>query len=172
MKWYNPPIQTIRNAIFKTNLNEVLRFIVDNIFLRTSLAVKSIEIKFNLDENLPYVSVNEFVVWEIIEPLIQNSIDHSDKDIIVIWLSTSYDPEKKVSLLTIEDNGKGIRQDLLERNEFGIKRIFLENITTKEEDKNCGYGCYIAYEISKRSGWELDANNCENGSRFTLLIKH
>jgi hypothetical protein len=172
MKWYNPPVQTIRNAIFKTNLNEVLRFIIDNIFLRTSLAVKSIEIKFNLDKNLPYVSVNEFVVWEIIEPIIQNSIDHSDKDIIIIWISTLYDPEKRISLLTIEDNGKGIRQDLLERNELGIKRIFLENITTKEEDKNCGYGCYIAFEISKRCGWELDASNCENGSRFTLLIKH
>ena len=173
MKWYNPPLQTIRNAIFKTDLNEVLKFIVKNIFLRTSLQVKSIKINFNLDEKLPYVSVNEFVVWEIIEPLIQNSIDHSEKEIVNIKISTLYNCDERISYLTIEDDGKGIRSDLLELNEFGVKRIFLENITTKEEDKNSGYGCYIAYEISKRCGWELDVENFEGeGCKFILLIRH
>jgi hypothetical protein len=173
MKWYNPPIQTIRNQIFKTDLNEVLRFIIKYIFLRISYQVKSIKIDLNLDENMPAVSVNEFVVWEILEPLIQNSIDHSDKEIIKITISTKYNPDKKSSILSIEDNGKGIPSALIKKNETGVKSIFLENISTKEEDKNCGYGCYLAYEISKRCGWELDVENCENeGSRFILLIKH
>ena len=173
MKWYNPPIQTIRNQIFKTDLNEVLRFIIKYIFLRISYQVKSIKIDLNLDENMPSVSVNEFVVWEILEPLIQNSIDHSDKEIIKITISTKYNPDKKSSILSIEDNGKGIPSALIKKNETGVKSIFLENISTKEEDKNCGYGCYLAYEISKRCGWELDVENCENeGSRFILLIKH
>jgi len=173
MKWYNPPLQTIRNLIFRTDLNEVLKFIVDNIFLRISNPVKSINFEFNLDKNLPKVSVNEFVVWEIIEPLIQNSIDHSDKPILFIKLGTAYYPEEKKSILTIEDNGGGIRPAFLEKNEQGIKRIFLENISTKEEGKNAGYGCYLAYEISKRCGWELDAENCETGGcRFTLSIRH
>ncbi len=171
MKWYNPPIQTIRNRIFRTDLNEVLRFIVDNIFLRTSNPVKAIKFDFHLDKNLPKVSVNEFVVWEIIEPLIQNSIDHSGKTGIVVTLSTRYYVEENKSILTIEDNGKGILPELLETNGHGIKRIFLENISTKEEGKNAGYGCYLAYEISKRCGWELDAGNCEGGgSRFTLTL--
>ncbi len=173
MKWYNPPLQTIRNSIFKTNLNEVLRFIINDIFLRISYQVKTIKFNFSLDESLPSVSVNEFVVWEIIEPLIQNCIDHSDRDMIIITISTKYNAKDKTSALTIEDNGKGIRSDLLERNEFGIKRIFLENISTKEEDRNCGYGCYLAYEIAKRCGWELDGYNCEQGGcKFTLFIKH
>ncbi len=173
MKWYNPPIQTIRNIIFKTDLNEVLKFIVNEIFLRISLQVKSINFNFNLDNNLPKVSVNEFVVWEIIEPLIQNSIDHADKDLIEITISTCYSPEIKNTILTIEDNGVGIRPDLLEKNEFGVKRIFLENISTKDENGNRGYGCYLAHEISKRCGWELDAfNNKTEGCRFVLVIKH
>jgi signal transduction histidine kinase len=173
MKWYNPPIQTIRNQIFKTNLNEVLRFIINNIFLRIAYQVKTIKFNLNLDENLPCVSVNEFVAWEIIEPIIQNAIDHSDKDQIIITITTSHDPNKKILKLFIEDNGRGIWPDLLERNEFGIQRIFLENISTKDEDKNCGYGCYLAYEISKRCGWEINAENIEpEGCRFSLLIKH
>ena len=173
MKWYYPPIQTIRNQIFKTDLNEVLRFIIKNIFSRISHQVKNIKFCFNLDESMPKVSVNEFVVWEILEPLIQNSIDHSDKEVIIITISTKYNPEENMSILTIEDNGKGINTELLERNEFGIKRIFLENISTKEEEKNCGYGCYLAFEISKRCGWELEVENLEeSGCRFSLFIKH
>jgi hypothetical protein len=173
MKWYTPPIHTVRNQIFRTNLNEVLRFIVNHIFLRLSNPVKSLRFNFNLDSSLPTVAVNEFVVWEIIEPLIQNSIDHSDKDIVVVTLSTKHNGKDRSSILTIDDNGKGIRPDLLEKNELGVKRIFLENISTKEEDKNCGYGCYLAYEISKRCGWELDADKGDHeGSKFTLRIKH
>ncbi len=173
MKWYNPPLQTIRNPLFRTDLNEVLRFIVNNIFLRISNPVKTIKFDFQLDGNLPKVSVNEFVVWEIIEPLIQNAMDHSDKELILITIKSEYNPANKTSLISIEDNGKGIRSDLLEENNAGIKRIFLENISTKEEDKNCGYGCYLAYEISKRCGWEIDAKNLElGGCAFTLLINH
>jgi sensor histidine kinase regulating citrate/malate metabolism len=141
--------------------------------LRISNPVKTLKFEFNLDKNLPKISVNEFVVWEIIEPLIQNSIDHSDKARTVITLTTKYSLVERKSVLTIEDNGKGIRPDLLEKDEHGVKRIFLENISTKEEGKNAGYGCYLAYEISKRCGWELDAGNREDGGcRFTLVIKH
>ena len=173
MKWYTPPLQTIRNPIFRTNLNEVLKFIVDNIFLRISNPVKTIKFNYHLDEKLPTISVNEFVAWEIIEPLIQNAIDHADREVIVITITTEYNANEKKSTLIIEDNGKGIRPDLLEKNELGIKHIFLENISTKDEDKNSGYGCYLAHEISKRCGWKIDAENIpQGGCRFTLRIKH
>jgi hypothetical protein len=172
MKWYNPPVQTIRNHIFKTNLNEVLKFVIENLFLRVSNPVKTIKFVFHLDPDLPSVSVNEFVVWEIIEPLIQNSIDHSDKDVTVITIRTSFSPEEHASHFTIEDNGRGIRPDLLDRDETGIKRIFLENISTKDEENRSGYGCYLAYEISKRCGWDIDAeNNPVEGSKFTICIR-
>ncbi|MGE5498564.1 MAG: sensor histidine kinase, partial [Syntrophothermus sp.] len=173
MKWYNPPLQTIRSYIFKTDLNEVLRFIIKNIFLRTSYQIKTLRFNFSLDESLPPVSVNEFVAWEIIEPLLQNAIDHSGRDVIIVTLQTKYYPAEKYSILTIADNGNGIIPELLEVNEAGIKRIFLENISTKKEDRHCGYGCYLAYEIAKRCGWELDAENPDGGgAAFSLRIYH
>jgi sensor histidine kinase regulating citrate/malate metabolism len=72
----------------------------------------------------------------------------------------------------IEDNGKGINENLLEPNEQGIKNIFEENVTTKKTGiQNSGYGCYIAYEITKRCGWDIDAENLkEGGCRFTITI--
>ena len=34
MKWYDPPLQTIRNPIFRTDLNEVIQFIVETYFFK------------------------------------------------------------------------------------------------------------------------------------------
>lgn len=172
MKWYDPPIQTIRNAIFQTKINEVIRFIVNSIFLRVSSITSAYEIKLDLDELLPSVPVNEFVVWEIIEPLIQNSIEHGGESDLTINIKTVFEKEKNKTSVHIADNGCGITPQLLEKNESGVKKIFLENVTTKLSNiHNVGYGCYIAYEISKRCGWELDAeNNPEGGCRFTITI--
>ncbi len=173
MKWYEPPVQTIRNPMFQTNLNEVIRFMVDNIFQRISSKSDAYEIQLELDDKIPTLNVNEFVIWEIVEPLIQNSIDHGNENNLIIKIVTKYDKEKNISLLMIEDNGKGIAQEMLEENSEGIKNIFVENTTTKTKElQNSGYGCYIAYEMAKRCGWELDAENLQKGCRFTITIKH
>jgi anti-sigma regulatory factor (Ser/Thr protein kinase) len=174
MKWYDPPLQTIRNPIFKTNINEVIKFMVDNIFLRTSNRSISFNIKLELSDKLPIVHVNEFVVWEIIEPLIQNSIEHGGDEKLIVTILTDYNEEIKQSRVIISDNGKGILPDLLEEDETGLKKIFMENITSKESPiQNVGYGCYIAHEISKRCGWEVDAENlADKGCKFTITINH
>ncbi|HMN49461.1 MAG TPA: ATP-binding protein [Ignavibacteriaceae bacterium] len=174
MKWYDPPLQTIRNQIFRTNLNEVIKFIVDNIFLRISTKSNAYEIKLETDPNLPVVPVNEFVVWEIIEPLIQNSIDHGGEGNLIISCKTIFDESKRKSYVIIEDNGRGIAPELLKINSNGIKNVFIENTTTKNTGlQNSGYGCYIAYEITKRCGWDIDAINLETGGcRFTITINN
>jgi light-regulated signal transduction histidine kinase (bacteriophytochrome) len=174
MKWFDPPLQTIRNQMFHTNLNEVIKFIVENIFLRITSKSNAYEIKMETDPKLPLVPINEFVVWEIIEPLIQNSIDHGGENNIIIRCKTKFDEQNNKSYIIIEDNGIGINKDLLNINEKGIKNIFLENVTSKHTGlQNSGYGCYISYEISKRCGWDIDAENInEGGCRFTITISN
>ena len=173
MKWYDPPIQTIRNPFFKTDLNELIQFIVENIFLRISTDYQQYQFEFDLGKNLPLIHVNEFVIWEIFEPLIQNSIEHGGDEKITIQIKTQYFSEENKSVVTVSDNGVGIKPELLEKNEQGIKKIFLENVSTKEENqKSAGYGCYIAYEIAtQRCGWEMDAKNLKDGGcEFTIVI--
>ncbi|HSP89244.1 MAG TPA: ATP-binding protein [Ignavibacteriaceae bacterium] len=173
MKWFDPPVQTIRNSVFQTNLNEVIKFMVENIFQRVSSKSNVFVIKVEADENLPVVPVNEFVVWEIIEPLIQNCIDHGG-DNLIITIKTIFDKETGKSKIIIQDTGKGIQPELLEKNENGIKNIFLENVTTKKSTlQNTGYGCYIVYEMSKRCGWDIDAENLPSGgASFTIIIQN
>jgi len=175
MKWFDPPLHTIRALIFKTNLNEVIRFIVENIFQKISNASDLYKFNLELDENVPIVHINEFVVWEIIEPLIQNSIEHGGFENLVITIRTEYSPENNRSNIIISDNGNGIRPDLLDENPEGVKRIFLENISTKKlDEQNSGYGCYLAYQVAKfRCGWNLDAENLPGGGcRFIITINH
>lgn len=174
MKWYDPPVQTIRNQMFQTNLNDVLRFLVENIFLRISSATDIFEFEFDLDDKMPIININEFVVWEILEPLLQNSIDHSGKEKVNIKIFSRYNKEDNSSVIIIQDNGAGIEESLL-AEEDGIKKIFSENISTKDTtNTNSGYGCYIAYEMAvKRCGWILDVENpSEGGSRFIITINH
>jgi anti-sigma regulatory factor (Ser/Thr protein kinase) len=172
MKSYDPPIQVIRNPIFQTDLNEVIRFIIDHICLRTAKLSGKYKFLLDLDERLPVVHINEFVVWEILEPLLQNSMDHGGEKEVIVTVRTQYDRERRQSQVLIADNGKGILPELLQPNEKGIKRLFLENISTKGNGHSSGYGCYLAYEISKqRCGWELDVENLpEHGCQFKLVI--
>ncbi|MGE5497889.1 MAG: sensor histidine kinase, partial [Syntrophothermus sp.] len=175
MKWFDPPVQTIRNIIFQTNLNDVIRFIVDNIFLRISSNIGTFKFNLQLEENIPCIHINEFVIWEILEPLIQNSIDHGGKRNLEVTIITEYDKSENTLRVIIQDDGYGIMPDLLERNKDGIKRIFLENTSTKKESgRNRGYGCFLAYSMAKeRCSWDIDADNLEKGGcRFTITIRN
>lgn len=175
MKWYNPPIQTIRNQVFSTDINGVIKFITNNLFLRLSKSTNIFSFDLNLDNSMPKVHVNEFVVWEILEPLIQNSIDHSIKRNIIVKIETVYDSKNKKSLIYISDNGEGIDSALLEIGEKGIKKIFSENVSTKVvEERNTGYGCYIAFQMAAvRCGWKMDVENLKDGGcKFTIEIQN
>jgi light-regulated signal transduction histidine kinase (bacteriophytochrome) len=176
MKWYDPPLHSIRGPMFRTNVNDVIRFIVENIFQRVADQRSSVDYVLELDPAIPEVDLNEFVIWEVLEPLIQNSLDHGGKGMTTVTIGTRFDAGHHRSIVRIADNGKGIRPDLLERNDKGIRKIFLEHVAsgTGWERGHSGYGCCIAYEIAtQRFGWEMDAENTpEGGSQFTITMRH
>lgn len=175
MKWYDQDINTIINPIFKTQINDVIQFIVQHVFLRVSTTNEMFQFVLSLDPALPVVHVNEFILWEILEPLIQNAIDHGGRDKITIRLTTQHQPQTNTSLVYIQDNGQGIKEELLETGENGIKKIFLEKASTRRHNGiHSGYGCYIAYQMAVgKCGWNIDAQNLKPlGSCFTITINH
>lgn len=175
MKWFDPPLNTIRNQAFNTDVNELIEFLVKHIFLRISSATDIFMFQTNLDRSMPKVHINEYVVWEILEPLLQNGIDHAGMEKVIITIRTVYDKDSKQSFVFISDNGQGIREELLKIENTGVKRIFSENVSTKfEENRNTGYGCYIAHELAtKRCGWKLDVYNKDKslkGCEYKITI--
>ena len=176
MKWYDPPIQTIRSPLFQTNVNEGIQFIVTNIFQRVSDNRLRTKFELQLDPLMPEVAINEYVIWEVLEPIIQNSVDHAGVENKVVTIKTEFNPSLRQSTITIADNGTGIRPDLLESDGSGIKKIFQEQITssTMPGKEHSGYGCYIAYELAtQRFGWKIDAENLPaGGCKFIFIVPH
>jgi hypothetical protein len=171
MKWFDPPLQTIRNPLFKTDLNEVIRFLLKNLFLRITHNHSSLRFETDLAKGLPTIPVNEFVVWEILEPLLQNSIEHGGDENLCIRVTSEWRTMPPRIQVSIADTGDGIPDELLHSEPGGVQRIFLENTSTKINGQNSGYGCYIAYEMSQRCGWQLYAENLEPaGCRFVITI--
>ena len=172
MKWHDSPIHASRGALFRSDINEVLKFLVKHVFKRTSSPQQNYSFEFDLDDNLPKISVNEYVMWESFEPLINNAIDHNRDININILIKTRYYLDDQEIKVIIQDNGNGIREDLLEENDEGVKKLFLEKFTEKDTE-NAGYGCYIAYHIArKKCGWNIDAENLEEGCRFIITIPY
>ncbi|MDZ7764174.1 MAG: ATP-binding protein [Melioribacteraceae bacterium] len=175
MKWYDPPLHTVRGQMFQTDLNDLIKFLIDHLFLRISSKTETFDFDLKLDPNLPKININQFVVWEIFEPLIQNCIDHANVEKILITIETKYDASAEIITVEISDNGKGFDPKLLKKNNEGKKEVFSENVSTKNyENQNSGYGCYIAHQIAvKRCGWELDAvNKKDNGAMFIIRIRN
>ena len=171
MKAFDPPLQVIRNPIFRSDLNSIIRFIVDHIFRRVYREGVNQKYQLELDPNLPLVPINEYVIWEILEPLIQNSIDHNSNQPVIVRVGTVFDVESKTIRVSIEDNGNSFNEEMLQVAENGIKKLFLEDTTSKEQAQNAGYGCYIAYANCKRCGWELDAEiSDDGGAKFIITI--
>jgi len=170
MKTYNPPINVIRNRNFNTNLNHVIRFVVNNIIKRSYKNNEELDIKLILDDLIPDLHVNEYVIWEVFEPLIQNSIEHSKVEQLEINIITKLNIDNGNISCDIFDNGGGIDEYLLKLNSENIQNIFLENSSTHSQNHNRGYGCFIAYENSKKCGWKITAENYLSGAKFKINI--
>lgn len=171
MKWYDQPLHAIRNPIFSTDINQVFEFLVKYVFQRVYQKNSAFSFDLELDPNLPPVHINEFVIWEIFEPLIQNCIDHNQGQALIIKIRTEFDASTNLTTVTIMDNGKGIDPTLLKVNDDGIQNIFMEHSTNRANPINAGYGCYIAYELGvRRCGWTMVAGNCETGACLTCRI--
>ena len=173
MKWYDPPVHTYRGPLFRSDLNQLLRFLVLNVFQRVSGTLGGARFVLELDERLPVVPVNEFVAWEAFEPIIQNSLEHAGVREITVTIRSAFDPATGDIVIRISDNGAGLGANLLERNRRGVKKVFQESASTKTvSNQHSGYGCYLAHEIAtQRCGWQLDASNPpEGGACFTFTI--
>jgi K+-sensing histidine kinase KdpD len=161
--------------MFRTSINAVIEFMIQNIFLRISSKNEMFELRLDLDPAVPLVRVNEFTVWQILEPLIQNSIDHCGLGFVTILIQTKYVRKENTSYIYISDNGKGLSPELLAPGPKGVQRVFLEDDAGKKRDgAHSGYGCYIAHQLAVgKCDWQLAAENLpEGGCRFVLAIRN
>ncbi|OAN50751.1 PAS domain-containing sensor histidine kinase [Paramagnetospirillum marisnigri] len=100
---------------------------------------------------------------QVIVNLVENALD-AVAGISGGRISVQGHMDKGEAVLTVEDNGPGIAEDIL-------TKVFDPFFTTKPVGKGTGLGLWISYGIARDHGGSLDADNLPGGgARFTLRL--
>jgi PAS domain S-box-containing protein len=134
--------------------------------INTRLENKYIKLIKEVDRSKPLEV--EFVVGElsqVIINIINNSIDvldevkKGDK-----WIKVSLSSNDKLAIITIEDNGGGIKEEILHK-------VFDPYFTTKHKSQGTGIGLYMSYDIIvNHMGGKLYATNTQQGAKFFIEL--
>lgn len=162
------------------SLNALLE---DGIVLTSSSIPDKIELETNFSSEQLFIKGNPTQIQQILMNLIINArdaLEDIDNPKIICSLNFYYaddtfkqrHPEtysNKFALLSVRDNGKGIRKEI-------VDRIFDPFFTTKEVGKGTGLGLSMVYgAIKSHKGFIEVDSNAEKGTVFNIylpLIKH
>lgn len=146
----------------KINVNKVILETIS--FLENEAIHRNINIHKDLFPNLPDIESDGAQLQQVFLNIINNAIDAVEKN-GDIWISSRVDPEKKLVVVEIKDNGPGIPEEI-------INRIFDPFVTTKPVGKGTGLGLSITHSIVEKLGGKIYASNLEkgHGAVFTLEL--
>ncbi len=148
------------------DLNKVILNAID--LVNIQLKKLSIDIVFELSDSIPNIMGDNLSLEQLIVNIIQNSKDailekkeHAAKKTGQIRITTSAD-EKRI-LFTIQDNGIGIPDDIL-------NKIWSPFFTSKKRTHGTGIGLSISNKILKAHNAEVDINTSREGTEFTFIF--
>ena len=127
------------------------------------LQLNNIEVKKELQTNLPQVNVDENQIKQMLLALFVNAVEAMDENGILI-ISTHYKEAEKKVYLSVKDNGKGIPEELM-------PHIFEPFFTTKNAVKGFGLGLSVVYGIVQNHHGEIKVDSKINqGTVFTIKL--
>jgi signal transduction histidine kinase len=147
----------IKPEFEKSDINKLANEIVS--LLKEEARDQTVEIKLEISNNIPLFKFDYNQIKQVLLNLIINSFDAiEEKGRIMIQTDAS----NGNVLLSVEDNGKGIPEDV-------IKNVFNPFFTTKT--RGSGLGLAISKKIAKEHGGDLLIENLPSqGSKFTLML--
>ncbi|MCP4971521.1 MAG: ATP-binding protein [Arcobacter sp.] len=103
---------------------------------------------------------------QVLLNLINNSKDSLIKNKISDpWIKINALDENKMLTISVEDNGKGIDKEIL-------NKIFNPYFTTKHQSQGTGIGLYMCKKIIEGNlKGKLIANNTEVGAKFIITLQ-
>lgn len=147
----------------KNNINMLLRETLR--FLQIELSNKNVEVDLNLYSTLPSIYCDQNQLKQVFINLILNAakaieLENIKEGIVTIKTGVRLYDSKKTVKITIEDNGPGIPNEI-------IDKIFEPFITTKEQ--GIGLGLSLSYQIIENHNGIIEAqNNIHGGAKFTI----
>ena len=144
--------------------NDLNRALDRTLFLLESQALfQNIEVKKDLDENLPPANSDAQQMYHLFMNLILNAVQAMEGKGKLILKSTAI-PDKNRVQIKITDTGPGVPEEAL-------PHLFEPFFTTKEEGKGTGLGLSLAYNIVENHGGSISAeNNADQGATFIINL--
>ncbi len=143
----------------QVDLNRLLSETID--FLVNEAHYRNIEIRTELDPNLPSTVSDSSQLQQVVLNIVNNAIDAIGKSGVISIRTAFREGELMVS---ISDNGPGIPDEV-------INKIFDPFFTTKEYGMGTGLGLSISYSIIEKLGGRiLVASEVGKGTTFTIYL--
>lgn len=139
-----------------TKINELVESVI--VLLEQQAATKRINLKSELDPNLPALELDREQIEQVLINLAINAFDAMPSGGTIMF-STSQ--TGTTVIVEVEDSGAGIPLESLER-------IFDPFFTTKE--KGTGLGLSIAHKIVSQHEGKLIAENTVQGAQFSVIL--
>jgi signal transduction histidine kinase len=139
--------------------NEILMEVQDN--LRSAIESKNARIVFN--SNLPLVRMNRLHMTQLFQNLIGNALKFTDKPPVV---KVEAKEENGNIILTIEDNGIGIKKDYSNK-----VFVLFQQLNKKGDFEGTGIGLTICKNIVEKYNGKIWFDSEENvGTKFFISI--
>lgn len=132
----------------------------------TSLNSKHIELKNSIEYTPPiFIDMVTGELDQVIINILNNAKDVLiERKIVHPWIEFSMKSTKEKIIISIEDNGGGIEEDIL-------NDIFNQYFTTKHGDTGTGLGLYMSHQIIVNSlKGQIYANNSSHGAVFFIEL--
>jgi two-component system sensor kinase FixL len=143
------------------NISELIHDTVA--LISTHITVRNKVIKFELEENLPFISGDRIQLQQVILNLISNSLEamEGNRDLNEI-LIVAMRKNSNTIMVEVKDSGSGIAKN-------DMKKLFEHFFTTKQD--GLGMGLSISRSIVEAHGGRLGAkNNSVRGAIFYFTI--
>lgn len=148
-----------RPQLVPTDLNALLQKIFD--VTAPTLALRHVELKASLDENIPLVLGDNEQLQQVFLNLINNSLDampHGGS------LSISTSVQDGFAQIICRDTGSGISPEIKER-------IFDPLFTTKIHGRGSGLGLTVVHKIIQEHGGKIEVQSeLEQGAEFIIHL--
>ena len=141
------------------DLNYVIREALG--FLETEAFHRSVEVKLELEQNLPVIPSDEGQLQQVFLNILNNALDAVDEGGCVVIKRWIHDEDQLA--VSFEDNGADMSEETLEH-------IFDPFFTTKKRS-GTGLGLSITYGIVKQLGGTIEVGSEEKvGTTFKVLL--
>ena len=151
------------NYNLKTICNDLEKLI------RPRLKEKPIELKIDLAKDLPDVLYGDMgKVKEIISNLLTNAAKYTEKGLIKLSISCINTKNKSILVISVEDTGRGIKPEKIDKLYTRYQRLEEDRNTTLE---GTGLGLAITKSLVEMMGGKIVVQSkYGSGSKFTVYL--